>query len=450
VARVLLINLASLPMRGNDPIFPIGARCIEDALIDEGHTVELMDFVERPEALDDLKWVNANWDVIGFAIRNIDPIDLACDGHVLDYERFVTRVRNALDNSCALLVVGGPGYSLFAETLLNRLKVHVGVIGPGEVAMINIANDPERYLGSKTIITGERYPKFVDKVMSHPPSLMRAYVDSTDAMIGVETLRRTCFQKCVYCPYAYISGKNSGDFKSIETLAAEIDNIYSGGFKRIFFTDAIFNSQRAAKPIVKMLSGSDFPDLTWSAYFSPQPFDDEFANLLAHSGAEHIVVSPDSLDSTVMRLLGKNFDLASVERFIIRCRKHGLRAKVNIVFGGPGETRETVSNTARFANEMLYDDELSMHVGYRILPETELARQTGLTESELISPTFYPIDEDIVHWVIASMDDRFLTTSIMLNLFAGRASARRMSKLSTSNPIEEDKFSYTALSRASL
>ncbi|RQR40630.1 radical SAM protein [Burkholderia sp. Bp9142] len=449
MARILLINLASLPMPGNVPIFPIGVRCIQDALRVEGHDVELMDFVERPGALRDLGWVNQEWDIIGLSIRNIDPIDLACDGHVREYEQFVEMVRGARTSALPLLVAGGPGYSLFAPSLLERLDLDVGIAGPGETTMIEIARNPRRFIGARTVMRGDRYAGFVSRVLCHPDSLMRAYSNSQDSMIGVETRRKTCFQRCVYCPYAYISGDNAGDEKPIELLAREIESIHAAGFRQIFFTDSIFNSQPSAKGVVRMLADSRFDGLAWSAYFSPMPFDDEFAELLAGSGVESIVISPDSLDERMMRLLGKNFNLAAVRRVISRCRAHSLRLRVNIVFGGPGETRESVANTARFANELLDADELSIHVGYRILPRTSLATRTRLAERDLLNPTFYPFDENLVRWIIEDMDARFLSPTVMMNLLAGRASARRMVKLlppeASVNALE--KFPYLALSR---
>ncbi|MEM5581494.1 radical SAM protein [Roseibium sp. AS2] len=454
MARVLIINLASLPMPGNEPIFPIGARCVEDALRFAGHFVRLMDFVESPQALDDFSWLNDAYDIVAFAIRNIDPIDLSCDGHVLEYARFAERVHAALDpkqtgGSRPLLVAGGPGFSLFAKSLVDLLGVDLGISGPAETIMLEVAADPGAFLGSGSILQGRRYDGFVERVLTHPPALMRAYANTRNAMIGVETMRRTCFQKCIYCPYAHITGNNSGDYKPLALMAAEIDAIHGAGFRRIFFTDSIFNSQRAAKDIACLLGGSDFPDLTWSAYFSPKPFDDAFAGLLAKSGLETVVISPDSLDAGMMRNLGKNFDLASVEKFLKRCRAHGLTPMVNIVFGGPGETRETVRNTARFINENLRAGELSMHVGYRILPQTALSALTGLTEPDLLAPTFYPIEEQIVQWLIQDLDSRFLTPSVMVNLLAGRAAARRMRKIPATALRGEtsDGFSHVALSR---
>jgi radical SAM superfamily enzyme YgiQ (UPF0313 family) len=451
MGRVVLVNLASLPMPGNEPIFPIGLRCVQDALDRAGHKTRLIDFVADPAAIDDLSWVAQSWDVVGFTIRNIDPIDLKLDGHVDHYEAYVELVRAALGERRTLLVGGGSGYSLFADELLARLKLDVGVVGPGEQTMLDIVADPDRHRGSGVNLTGARYAGFLTDTLDHPADLMAAYARA-DVMIGLETRRKTCYQGCVYCPYAYISGDNVGDIKPVKIIAAELRAIHAAGIRRVFFTDAIFNSElRSAKDIVRILIELDLPGLTWSAYFTPKPFDEEFAALVMDSNVEYVVVSPDSLDDRLMKVLGKRFDTRHVDRFIERCRRHGLELRVNVVFGGPGEDRESVRTTAGFVNTRLRTDELVMNFGYRVLPRTGLARQLALSGVDLLNPTFYPFDPEVFSWVIEELDSRFMTTSALLSLMAGRVASRRMSRLPLRPGVVGDapqRLQFLALTRS--
>ncbi|MFJ3235684.1 B12-binding domain-containing radical SAM protein [Streptomyces sp. NPDC086787] len=432
MSRVLLVNLASLPMDGNQPIFPIGVRCIQDALDRAGHVTRLVDFVEEPNSLVDLEWLYHEWDVIGFTIRNIDPIDITCSTHVDEYIAFAERIRMELGRRGLdpVLVGGGPGFSLFGNTLVGKLGLDVGVIGPGEQVMLDIAADPKPFKGRGDVLQGRRHCGFLTDTLRHPSSLMAAYSNAYQAMIGVETRRKTCYQTCAYCPYAHIDGDNTGDLKPIDVLAEEIRGIHDQGFRRIFFTDGIFNSElRYAKDVVELVRELALDGLTWSAYFTPKPFDDHFGELLQGSGVEAVVVSPDSLDDSVMRNLGKSFTTRHVSRFLDRSRKNDLPIKVNVVFGGPGETRESVRNSAGFINANLEDDELVMHVGYRVLPETALARHLGMETDRLLYPTFYPFDLNVFSWVIQDLDSRFVSPELMMNLMAGRASARKMARV---------------------
>ncbi|WEB42137.1 radical SAM protein [Streptomyces yunnanensis] len=453
MARVALVNLASLPMPGNEPIFPIGLRCVQDALDRADHRTRLIDFVEDPGALEDLSWATEPWDAIGFTIRNIDPIDMSCDGHVEHYEAFVNRVRQALAaaGQNPLLVGGGPGYSLFADQLLARLGFDVGVVGPGEQAMLDILSDPERYREAGRNITGRRYSGFMTDLLQHPKSLMETYTKFEDAMIGVETRRKTCYQGCVYCPYAYISGENSGDLKPLDLIASELRAIHASGIRRVFFTDGIFNSElRYAKEVVRLVTDLNLPGLTWSAYFTPKPFDDEFAELLAGSKVEFVVISPDSLDDRVMKLLGKTFGTRHVDRCLERCRRHGIPTRVSVVFGGPGEDRESVRNSAQYINSRLEDGELVMHVGYRVLPQTGMARQLNMPDDDLVGPTFYPFHPDLFSWIIQDLDSRFMPAKVLINFMAVRSSSKRMTKVPLPAGLQDaapTEFPYLALSR---
>lgn len=437
MARVALVNLASLPMPGNEPIFPIGLRCVQEALQTAGHDAVIIDFVAEPQHVTDLSWARQGWDVIGFTIRNIDPIDLACEGHVGHYVAFLDRVRAALGHAGPdaepfrtdppLLVGGGSGYSLFADALLPLLGLDVGVVGPGEQVMLDIVADPQRYRGARQNLQGRPFRTFTSHALQYPADLAAAYLRDADAMIGVETRRKTCFQGCTYCPYAYINGQDAGDLKPPALVVEELRALHDQGLRRVFFTDSIFNAElRYAKDVVRAVTAANLQGLVWSAYFTPKPFDEEFAELLRGSGVEYVVVSPDSLHDPMMRALGKSFTMRQVERCVERCRRNGLQLRVNVVLGGPGESRESVEAGARWANQNLRDDELVLSVGYRVLPETHMAAQLGLSAPELVEPTFYPVDPDVFSWVMSSFDKRFFSTGSLLNLLAARRALRHM------------------------
>ncbi len=437
MANVLLVNLSSLPLPGNDPIYPIGCVTLLNSLERDGHSVALLDFVLSPGEQGS-HLLDQHWDVVGFSVRNIDPIDIACGGFVDGYESYVSEAAERLPGS-PLLVGGGPGFGLFAEYLTEHLQLDVGVRGVGEVLISQMATNPVPYR-RRGVLDGQRSTDFLDYPVRHPTHLVAAYRQMKDASVGVETKRKTCYQGCAYCPYAYVSGENDGDERSPELLDEEIDGLYDLGVRKIFFTDAIFNAQLGqSKPIARMLatSTSRRPDLQWSAYFTPRPFDDELAELLSGSPVGSIVISPDSLDPGLMVTLGKTFDQDSVINTVRRCRRYGLRPMVNLVFGAPGESEETVRNTAEILNEYLDEGEVSLHVGYRVLPGTGLSRMTDLEPIDLVAPTFYPFDDDLVQWILRHLDSRFISTSSMLNLMAGRASAKAMDRLHAKGPTTE-------------
>lgn len=427
MARVALVNLASLRMPGNDPIFPLGVERIRQVLEEAGHQVRLVDFRQQPALQHDHGWVLEGWDVIGLTMRNIDPIDLSCASHVPEYASYTASLQAAAAGQEApLWIGGGPGFSLFAEELTRMLHLDVGVVGPGESLMATVCADPTAYRGvGPRVLTGTPDPDFSTRVMRYSPDLMRVYAGDDQAMIGVETRRKSCYQGCTYCPYAHITKDDTGARRTMETLLEEVRSIHASGIRRVFFTDGIFNAElRYAKEVVAALNAADLPGLRWSAYFTPKPFDAELAELLATSSVEYVVVSPDSLDPGMMNELGKSFDVRHVRRFLDACRTHDLEPRVNVVLGGPHESEATARRTLEFANQHLRAGELALHFGYRVLPETAMSRQTRTSPADLLEPTFLELDPQVFQWVYDYLDPRFLTTSLMLNMAAARRGLR--------------------------
>jgi radical SAM superfamily enzyme YgiQ (UPF0313 family) len=82
--------------------------------------------------------------------------------------------------------------------------------------------------------------------------------------------------------------------------------------------------------------------------------------------------------------------------------EHGIRQMGFLLFGSPGETRESVEESLAFA-ESLKLDTLRITVGVRIYPHTALAkiaRDEGViaSQDELLFPRFY-LAEDLEDWL---------------------------------------------------
>ncbi|GHJ48999.1 hypothetical protein Cs7R123_63410 [Catellatospora sp. TT07R-123] len=362
-------------------------------------------------------------------IRNVDPIELACESHVPHYRDYAADLREAAGAAAdsILWVGGGPGFSLFAQEFTEALNLNVGVVGPGESVMLRLCKDPLRSAEQRNVVvTGTPDPKFSTRVMDYDPELMAVYASKRSAMIGVETRRKSCYQGCTYCPYAHITKDDWGAERDIPALLAEVRAIHDAGIRQIFFTDAIFNADiRYAKKVVAALNSDlDCPGLRWSAYFTPKPFDREFAALLAESDVEYVVISPDSLHPGMMNEIGKSFGIQHVDRCLELCREFGLKPKINVVLGGPNENEDTARATLEYINQNLEPQELVLHIGYRVLPETAMSRQTETTAKELLEPTFLHIDPEMFGWLYKYLDSKFLKPEFILNAAAAKRGLR--------------------------
>jgi radical SAM superfamily enzyme YgiQ (UPF0313 family) len=439
VAFVRLINLSSLPIVGNQPIYPVGVVSVAAALRADGHDVEIVDFVERPERAAELSWLDEPCDVIGFAIRDVDPIDYARFSFVDSFTAFAARVKGRAEG-CGyrpVFVGGGTGVTLFPHEFGARLGLDAAVRGEGERALIDLCRDPGRVLAPGLSLLSSPDEEFPRRVFDHPASLVEAYLRARRSEIGVETRRRKCLRRCQYCPYAFINDGALGEFREIEPLRRTIEHLYSLGVRHLFFTDAVFNNELAmAKKVCRLLVELNHPDLRWSAYFVPSGFDQELAELMAASGNHIVIFSPDSFDPRMLRQTGKGYNLKQVLRAKEIAAAAGLASAWVLLFGSAYEDRETIRCSAAVANESFDDQEISINVGIRLLPGSPLVKQLGLRAEDLLLPVFYPIDPRVFDWILEDFEGRFFKGERMLRFLALRASLGNLTRRPFTNQLD--------------
>ncbi|MFY9822101.1 MAG: cobalamin-dependent protein [Thermoanaerobaculia bacterium] len=439
MASVRLINLSSLPIVGNQPIYPVGVVSVAAALRADGHGVEIVDFVERPERAADLTWLDEPCDVIGFAIRDVDPIDIARFSFVGSFASFAAQVKMRTEGSGyrPLFVGGGTGVTLFPRELGARLGLDAVVSGEGERALADLcrALKPMRAPGLSLLSTpDEEFPR---RLFDHPASLVKAYLRAKRSEIGVETRRRKCLRRCQYCPYAFINDGALGEFREIGPLRRTIEQLYSLGVRHLFFTDAVFNNELVmAKRVCRLLVEIGYPDLQWSAYFVPSGFDQELAELMAASGNHTVIFSPDSFDPRMLRQSGKGYSLKHVFQAKEICDAVGLSSAWVLLFGSAHEDRNTIRCSAQVANELFDDQEISINVGIRLLPGSPLVKQLQLQAEDLLQPVFYPIDPRVFDWILEDFEGRFFKRERMLRFLAMQTSLKNLTRRQFANPLD--------------
>ena len=109
------------------PTMPVGAAHVAGAARHRGHEVELLDLFweEDPARVARQRVESFNPDAVGISMRNVDNTDMFFNVSYLEHNRTVVSAVKAATN--APIVVGGPGFSLFATDLVAYLAVPYGV-----------------------------------------------------------------------------------------------------------------------------------------------------------------------------------------------------------------------------------------------------------------------------------------------------------------------------------
>jgi len=402
--RVLLIsaNTEQLP----DPVFPIGAAYMATVAERQGHTVATFDCCFAANPCAELAATVSDFapDAIGISLRNLDSSAYPqTTSYVADYRSLVDTIRAA---TRAPIVLGGAGFTVMPVTLMRTLAADVGVVGEGELAFpwilerlaagAPLRSGPEMRCepaGAGVCVTPTQRIRQLDDAGA--PLRERfdwnAYYERGGAL-NIQT-KRGCVFECVFCSYPLIEGATIR-VRSPDAVVDEIEATgRATGARHWFFVDNIFNLPvKHAKAICRTLIERGL-DIEWSGYLNPKFIDAELCDLMARSGCRAIEFGTDSGAPTMIANMRKEFDLDDLRRTSRLCAEHGLKFCHSLIFGGPGETEETVDQTIALMEELRPTAVIAM-TGIRILPGTgmvEIALRDGQIEPDdpLIEPRFY-------------------------------------------------------------
>ncbi len=387
-ARCLLVSANR--MASPYPVYPIGIAYIMGALQRHGHRVDHVDILASGgyQVLEERLRQNI-YDLVGVSIRNIDNVDSTAPQELLaDIAEAVRRIRT---HSQAPLVLGGPGFSIMPERLLDHLGADYGIVGEGEEALPQLLNRlmagecPERKILSRSL-TG-----FPDCSPLYSPEVTPYYI-GRGGMLNVQT-KRGCRHGCSYCSYPSIEGRTMR-YRDPATIVREIEELRAEfGARYIFFTDGVFNDPddrylEIAEELVR--AGNKVP---WCAFFRPQHLSREALRLLKRSGMAGMELGTDSTSDETLAALHKGFTFAEVIAVNESIVAEEIPCAHFVMFGGPGETAETVEKGLKNL-EQLNRTVVFVYLGIRILPGTRLYERALLeqvitAETDLIRPVFY-------------------------------------------------------------
>ena len=176
---------------------------------------------------------------------------------------------------------------------------------------------------------------------------MQRYYERGGAL-NIQT-KRGCYFECVFCSYPLIEGVEGAHAQRRRRSSTRSRRCARAhGVRHWFFVDNIFNMPiRHAKEICEEIVARDL-DIEWSGYLNPKFIDDELCALMARSGCKAIEFGTDSGSPTMIANLKKEFDVDDLRRDLARsATEHGLKFCHSLIFGGPGETEQTVDRDDR-------------------------------------------------------------------------------------------------------
>ncbi|MFP3867952.1 MAG: B12-binding domain-containing radical SAM protein [Desulfobacteraceae bacterium] len=414
--RVLLISPNRL--RLIVPPLPLGLASVVGAVKSE-HPCRVVDFMFEPEPQQRLLPLIKDFqpEIIALGLRNVDNQDSR--NPVL----FFPETKELLDwlrlHYQGPIALGGGAFNILPVEFMDYLGADFGIVGDGELsfqALLQAYPKGEfsrvpgliwRHRGQwqcnapRPVLDLDRLP---DPALEYFTPIQYHEAVGSAKLAGMITLqsRRGCPMNCIYCTTPLIEGRRLRA-RSPKKVAALMAYCYERWhLTRFYFIDNIFNYPLDyACQLCQAVKDLNLP-VQWSCIINPAFPDAELFHLIREAGGRRMQVGNESGSDLVLTNLGKGFGRDQVEKTLQLLGQAGLAYSCFLLFGGPGETSETVKESVALL-EKYQPQMVNLTVGIRIYPGSRLYWQ-ALAEGviskadNLLWPRFY-LSPAIADWI---------------------------------------------------
>jgi radical SAM superfamily enzyme YgiQ (UPF0313 family) len=315
-------------------------------------------------------------DVLGLScyVWNITTLTAAC--------RLIAARRPSLK-----IVLGGPEVGPVAASVLDAHRAVMAVVrGEGELPFADLigvwraAPDAEpcavhgiAYRSRGRIVETGDAPVLKDLNALASPHLTLA-PDVDGRVVCLET-QRGCVFRCNFCFYNKDLSIRNRRF-DLARIKDELLVSLNRDAEAIYLMDPIFNLYAdRAKEICRFIAAHNSRRIPIHAEVWAEFVDDELARLMREAHFGFVEVGLQSTDDTALATVDRRLRM---QRFMdgVRCLKaYGLHWELQLIFGLPGETRESFRRSLNFAHA-IDAPQLAVYP-LMVLPGTELWRKAS-------------------------------------------------------------------------
>ncbi len=342
--KILLIN-PLFSYVGKDK-FPLGLGYLAAIARDRYHDVVVVD-----ENVGD----GVPWD----QVNQFDLIGLSVTTPALSRMRALVSEIQGKKATHGILVAGGHHPTFRPEDVL-RSGVDIVVRGEGENIfgqLLDNLHDPSNRGGWRKIPgisyateSGEfKHNALPDltpdlDVIPHPAWDLFRYKDYLPMSVITS---RGCPRRCSYCAAAAF-WQHSVRFRSIPSVLKELDELLSlHPYPFLKFQDSVFTSPK--KRTIQLLDAliDRHYCFQWTCETRADALDDELIDLMAQAKCKTIMLGLESGSQEVLDRNERKMNIDVFREAYQLIKGHGIGVRVSVVFGLPGETKDTVEETLR-------------------------------------------------------------------------------------------------------
>jgi len=162
---------------------------------------------------------------------------------------------------------------------------------------------------------------------------------------------RGCQGKCIFCTAPVFYGKRVR-WRSSALILEELRKISRMGYREVFFRDETFTTYKKRNWEICEGMLREGLNLSWIANARVDMIDKETMALMKKAKCHLIKFGVETGNNHILANYKKGTTTNQAEQAFRYAREVGLSTHAHIVFGGPGETSETITKTIAFVKKL--------------------------------------------------------------------------------------------------
>jgi anaerobic magnesium-protoporphyrin IX monomethyl ester cyclase len=352
--RFLLIN-PYCPISEN-PSPSLGLAFLAGALEGAGIETRVVDFTVFPYSQRMLESV----------LRDFRPNLVGVTSVTMTYSSAAQIIEDvkAIDNHI-LTVMGGPHVTFWAQEALNSLpELDLVVIGEGEHTAIELAREAEEggdwskvkgivyRQGSQIIATGPR-EQIID-LDSLPMPARHLFPLGRYLALGMPitmTTSRGCPYQCIFCVGRKMVGAKVR-YRNPVKVVDELAYLHGLNFKQINIVDDLFTASKDHCLAVCQEIRKRKLEVRWTSFSRVDTISRELLIEMKKAGCYAVSFGVETGNPEILKTIKKKITLEKVVEAANLCREVGMDVHFTFILGLPGETPETLQQTAAFSEKL--------------------------------------------------------------------------------------------------
>jgi MoaA/NifB/PqqE/SkfB family radical SAM enzyme len=175
-------------------------------------------------------------------------------------------------------------------------------------------------------------------------------LDAADEQMLLLETTRGCVFKCKFCYYPKSYDKQY--YLSFDNVLAGLRHALERGAKEVFLLDPTLNQRKDFAELLRVLAkGNPDHHFTYFGELRGEGITTETARLLRDANFTEVEVGLQSIDPDAMTLMDRKNNLRAFERGVRAMMNEGIRVKVDLIIGLPGDSVTSVRRGLHYLHD---------------------------------------------------------------------------------------------------